>query len=122
MKKVIVLMVGMCILFFVTGCNTREEKVVTTQEQYQKIFDENNYVIIDVRNKHEYDTNHVKGAINIPYKEIDDDIDIAKDKILFVYCYSGTRSKIAYDALVKLGYTVYDLGAFDRITLDKTNA
>lgn len=120
MKKVVILIFGIFLLFSVTGCN-KEEKVITTQEQYKEIFNENNYVIIDVRNKHEYDTNHVVGAINIPYKEIEN-IDISKDKILFVYCYSGTRSKIAYDALVKLGYTVYDLGAFDRITLDKTNA
>ena len=81
---------------------------------------ENDYVIIDVRTKEEYEEEHIKDAINIPYEEIADKINTTKDKMIFVYCYSGGRSKIAYDSLVAMGYTVYDLGGIAKIDLPKT--
>ena len=42
-----------------------------------------------------------------------------KDTILFVYCKSGNRSKIAAEKLLELGYTVYDLGAYEDINLEE---
>lgn len=80
---------------------------------------EKEYVIVDVRTKEEYNESHIKDAINIPYDEIDENIEIDKDKVIFVYCKSGNRSGIAYNTLKSLGYTVYDLGAFNNIDLEK---
>ena len=53
--------------------------------------------------------------------ELDDEIDdkISKNKVIFVYCKSGNRSKIAFNTLKNLGYEVYDLGAFTEIDLPK---
>ena len=65
-----------------------------------------------------YDEGHIIDAINVPYDEIENDT-FDKDKIIFVYCRSGNRSKNAFDYLNSLGYTVYDLGAFDKIDLPK---
>ena len=109
MKKILILI--FCLIL--CGC-TKVEKL-----DLEKLMKENNYTIIDVRTKEEYDESHLVDAINIPYDEIDENIDIDKDNIILVYCRSGNRSSIAYDLLEDLGYKVYDLGAFSEIDLPK---
>ena len=111
MKKFfIVLFMGL----FLCGCSKVEEKSVET------LMKENEYIIVDVRTKEEYEELHVEDAINIPYDEIDEDTELDKDKLIFVYCRSGNRSGKAYDTLESLGYEVYDLGGIDSIDLPKT--
>lgn len=109
MKKIIILLIS---IFLLCSCGSEEK-------DYKTLMEENDYVIIDVRTKEEYDEGHVVDAINIPYDEINDTIEIDKDKLIFVYCKSGNRSSIAYNNLTNLGYEVYDLGAFKDIDLDK---
>lgn len=104
MKKIIILVLAIMLV----GCNNNN---------IEKIMRENEYVIIDVRTNDEYKSKHIKGAINIPYDELNNSLD--KDKVIFVYCKSGGRSSIAYTKLTNMGYTVYDLGAFDTIDLPK---
>ena len=108
MRKILFLLIG---LLGISGCSSELD--------YKKIMEENEYVVIDVRTKDEYDEGHVVNSLNIPYDEINENIDISKDKIIFVYCRSGNRSSKAYSTLVNLGYTVYDLGAFQNIDLEK---
>lgn len=108
--KRIFLIIGCLFLF---GCTNEKET------DYKKIMENNDYVIIDVRSNEEYNQQHVKGAINIPYTEINENISIDKDKVIFVYCKSGNRSGIAYSTLKDLGYEVYDLKAFSDISLPK---
>ena len=115
--KRIVLVLLMC--FCICGCGSVEENSVITNEQIEKIMLEEKYVIIDVRTKEEYDTGHIKDALNIPYDIIDENIEIEKDTIIFVYCRSGNRSSIAYNTLKTLGYEVYDLGGYANIDLPK---
>lgn len=65
-------------------------------------------VILDVREQEEYDDGHIKGAILIPYTEIETVAEKTipdKSKEILVYCRSGRRSKIASQSLVKIGYT-----------------
>lgn len=111
MKRVFLLICLSCIL---CGCNN-----ISKEEQIQELMNNNEYVVLDVRTKEEYDESHVVDSINIPYDEIDENIDIDKDKIVFVYCKSGKRSAIAYNSLEDLGYQVYDLGAFSELSLAK---
>ena len=112
MKKILIILI---LTLTLCGCNQKNE-----EKDIKTIMKENDHVIIDVRSNIEYNSNHIVDAINIPHTEISN-IDIDKDKIIFVYCMSGTRSKMAYDALVELGYTIYDLGAFEEIDLPKEN-
>lgn len=86
---------------------------------YKEIMDKEEYIIVDVRTEEEYVSGHIKDAVNIPYETIDKNVNLDKEKAIFVYCKSGTRSKIAYNTLKDLGYTVYDLGAYDTIELEK---
>ena len=76
--------------------------------------------IVDVQEQAVRDAEgHVKNSINIPYDEIDEKIDLDKEKTIMVYCKSGKRSNIAYNTLKDLGYDVIDLGAYDAVTLEK---
>jgi len=118
MKKFLIIFLMSIVL---CGCNNNVEtkKQYLNQTELNTIISENNYIIIDVRTKEEYDELHIKNAINIPYDKINENSEIDKNKIIFVYCKSGKRSKIAYETLVNLGYIVYDLQGIDDIALDK---
>ena len=107
MKKLLIVLVSA--LLIVTGCEKQ-------QSELDKIVNENNYVIVDVRTKEEYDTGHVKDAINIPVDTINDKVELDKNKTIIVYCRSGKRSATAKQKLIDLGYKVYDLGAYESIT------
>lgn len=109
MKRILIVLV-LCVAL--CGCGTDEKNV-----DIKKIMTENEYVIIDVRTSEEYKESHLKDSINIPYDKLDSSLE--KDKVIFVYCRSGARSKVAYDTLKNMGYTVYDLGAFESIDLPK---
>lgn len=115
MKKIIILAV--CLIL--CGCSDNKNSIKTKDKELQKILDKNEYVIVDVRSKMEYNGSHVVDAINIPHNEIDENVNLDKEKTILVYCMSGTRSAAAYDILVNLGYDVYDLGAFSEIDLPK---
>ena len=112
MKKLIII-IG---LFLLTACATVK---MSPKQAIDKMSEEENYIIVDVRTKEEYDSSHVVGSINIPYDTIDENTDLDKSKTIIVYCRRGKRSSIASEILKKLGYNVLDLGAFDSINLDK---
>lgn len=80
-----------------------------TPEEAKKIMDSGEeHIILDTREKDEFDEGHIPGAILIPYTEIESKAEETlpdKDKLIFVYCRSGRRSKIAAESLAKLGYT-----------------
>lgn len=63
--------------------------------------------IVDVRTPHEYSRGNIEGSINIPVNEIAEKIEKVipnKDKTIYVYCLSGSRSVVAVDTMQKLGY------------------
>ena len=80
-----------------------------TAEEAKKIMDSGEeHSVLDTREQNEYDEGHIPGAILIPYTEIENkaiEMIPDKDKLILVYCRSGRRSKIAAEALSKLGYT-----------------
>jgi len=118
MKKIFILIIS---CFIICGCTTasKDGNNNLTKNEIKNIMLTKDYKIIDVRTKEEYDSGHVEDAINIPYDELQDKINFNKDIILFVYCKSGNRSNIAYNTLNQLGYEVYDLGAYEKIELEK---
>ena len=64
-------------------------------------------VLLDVRTSEEYRGGHIPGSRNIPLQNIDKISSVAenKDTALFVYCYSGVRSRQAVGMLQRIGYT-----------------
>ena len=64
-------------------------------------------VLLDVREKDEYEEEHIPESVNIPLSNLEkiQDMHYAKDTPLFVYCHSGRRSGVAVMMLRGLGYT-----------------
>lgn len=79
------------------------------QDEAKRIMDEeSDYIIVDAREQSEYDEDHIKGAIVIPYTEIEQKAEEMlpdKEQLILVYCRSGRRSKIAAQSLANMGYT-----------------
>lgn len=101
------------------GCGAEKEIKQNPNTELKEILLEDNYIIVDVRTKEEYDEGHLKDALNIPFDEIREETELDKNKTILVYCKTGNRSGMAEDTLTELGYEVYDLGAFDNINLPK---
>jgi rhodanese-related sulfurtransferase/glyoxylase-like metal-dependent hydrolase (beta-lactamase superfamily II) len=79
-------------------------------------------MIIDVRKKSEFDSEHLIGAVNIPLNEINAHLaEIPKNKSFIIHCAGGYRSMIAASILKSRGWNNFaDVrGGFSEIS--KTN-
>ena len=99
-------------LLCTSACATDEESrgyLQITQKEAKEIMDSGvEYILIDARTEQEFAEGHIEGAILIPEYEIEQrapSILPDKDALILVYCRSGRRSKIASEALSRLGYT-----------------
>lgn len=114
MKKIIIVL----IVLLVVGCGEKSpEKAlvevlpITQSEVNNMITSKDNFTLVDVRTKVEFDSGHIKGAINIPLNEIESTSMLNKESKIVVYCQSGARSAEAAQKLVSNGYLyVYDMG------------
>ena len=63
--------------------------------------------LLDVREPSEYAEGFIAGAVNVPIREVAQNLAIlpAFDEPIVVYCASGFRAAIAEEALATLGYT-----------------
>lgn len=119
MKKLLLISVALLIILFAACGNNNTKKDAERGEDamYEQISPEDakrimdsgeEYILLDVREQNEYDEGHIKGAVLIPYTEIEDRAEselLNKNEQILVYCRSGRRSKIAAESLVRLGYT-----------------
>jgi phage shock protein E len=75
----------------------------------------NGAIILDVRSKAEFESGHIKGAINIPVDQLSNNLNNLKDKNkpIITCCASGMRSASAKTILRSKGYTeVYNGGGW----------
>ena len=82
-------------------------KDISIDESKKLINDEEVTLILDVRNEDEFAEGHLKNAIQIPVKELKEnlsDIEKFKDELVLVYCRSGKRSAEAVDILKENGF------------------
>ena len=74
-------------------------------------------LIVDVRSLEEVKTGIIQDAIHIEWTQIDEEInniDITKDKPIYLYCRSGNRSGKAAVMLERIGFTnVINAGGID---------
>lgn len=62
-------------------------------------------VLIDVREADEFDEGHIPGAVNIPIRELGENLDaIPTDQPVWIYCLSGWRAGLANSSLRLMGY------------------
>ena len=118
MEKIFYLILIFTICLLTVGCgnnntSTTNNNVVEsiTASEVKEILDnkDEKYILIDVREESEYNEGHIPGAVNIPLGNINS-IKYDKDKIIIVYCRSGSRSRDAANKLNNIGYTVKDMG------------
>lgn len=84
-------------------------------------------VLIDVRIPEEYQEGHIPGSINIPLQQMEQAETVVKDKNkkLYVYCRSGSRSRQAAGILKEMGhgFDAYNFTGgfrfFDAVTNDR---
>lgn len=79
---------------------------ISPQEAKERMDNEKDVIILDVRTREEYDSGHIKNAVCLPNEDILSEPDILPDKgqQILVYCRSGNRSKQAAQKLVDMGY------------------
>ncbi|MEN8077389.1 rhodanese-like domain-containing protein [Clostridioides difficile] len=122
MKKFLILVATTATLssLLLYGCsnNTSNDNInvkkISSEEAKSIIDSSNDEIIVDVREKNEYEEGHIKDSILIPLDTLENTIeDIIKDKDsqILVYCRSGRRSAEASKIIKSLGYTnIYDFG------------
>ncbi|OZU89988.1 rhodanese-like domain-containing protein [Virgibacillus indicus] len=76
---------------------------VLTEDQFREGY--RKAQLIDVREPQEFDKGHILGARNIPVTQMKQRlIEMRKDKPVYLYCQSGSRSARAAQLLHKKGY------------------
>lgn len=82
---------------------------ISQQEWWEKVQQDSNAVILDVRTADEWNRGIIPGAINIDiYKGqgfIDEVEQLDKSKTYYVYCAAGARSGQACAVMQQLGFT-----------------
>lgn len=88
-----------------------------SQEKAKEMMDTiKDCIILDVRTKEEFEMGHIKGAVNFPNEDIDEDFSTIEDldACILVYCRSGHRSLNASAKLGLIGYkNIYEFGGIN---------
>jgi phage shock protein E len=116
MKSHVAIVTSLFVLYvFVLAAQSAEITKDSLQTVRSKIA-EKKAVLVDVREKSEWDKGHVEGAIFLPLSALQEKVDPAvlskvlpKDKIIYTHCVVGKRSLTAGNILEKLGYEVRPL-------------
>ena len=72
-----------------------------------RLMNNDDVVVLDVRENNEYSTGHIRNAIHIPMASLNkriNELEKYKNKAILAYCRSGSRSNQACRSLSKLGF------------------
>ena len=85
---------------------SRNYTSLDTEEAKTMLEDNQDVVLIDVRNRDEYNSEHLRGAKNMPLDQLDKKHGkLPRDKDIVVYCHNGGRSVRAIRKLEVAGFT-----------------
>ncbi|MXO32260.1 thioredoxin domain-containing protein [Apibacter sp. B2912] len=108
MKKII-LTINLLFGWYISA---QVNSVLEPKDFLQKLKNSNS-ILIDVRTPEEFETGHIKNAIDLDYRNASFSDKIRKldtSKTYMIYCRSGKRSASTVDSLKNLGFThLYDL-------------
>ena len=114
-KRFVIQMTVACLLLSLSQAaeHTKDSlKVVQENVEAKKA------VLVDVREKSEWNAGHIQGAVFLPLSELNAGIDekqlvkrLPKGKIIYTHCVVGKRSLAAAKILEKLGYELRPLKA-----------
>ncbi len=98
---------------------TQDEPVVITPQNAYQLWKEKHQevVILDVRTPSEYQSGHIRGAMNLDYyANFETEMQkLPRDKIYLLHCASGRRSGEATTLMRKKGYKAYNMGGFNAV-------
>ena len=113
MKKILLLIIGIMLVFTMSACGETEYTNISNEELRELLEERDNYQFIDVRTTTEYYEGHIGGFIIIDYYMIDKDHSLLdrldKDIPVVIMCNSGNRSVSASEIFVEEGFEVYNL-------------
>ena len=85
---------------------TKSIALLTARELHQKIENNNELFILDVRSQDEWETGHIKSANHIYIGKLKKHLDeVPKEKTIVSLCGNGTRASLAASLLRKEGFT-----------------
>lgn len=83
-------------------------EICTADELKEMIDNEEDFLLLDVRNEDEHDYVRIEGCMLVPLHELETSVDKLQDykgKEIVVYCHSGMRSAMAQQFLEGQGFT-----------------
>jgi len=89
-----------------------------TSADFEKVFDKDSTIVIDIRKPGEYTAEHVEEALNIPLDYLNENLaEFPKDKNFIIHCGSGYRSMTAATMLKSRGWENFRevAGGYDAI-------
>lgn len=82
-------------------------------DQYESLLEEKDFWNLDVREKYEFDTGYIKGALLVPSTRFEEEFEklkISKNSKIGLYCRTGSRSAFIAEKLKDKGYkNIYNL-------------
>ena len=83
----------------------RDPKIASNEEVEEKMMDDADIVLLDVREPEEFALNHIPGAINIPLGDVENRAsELNKEKDMYIICRTGNRSDMAARILSTLAF------------------
>ena len=110
MKKILLLVFGIIFLGFSSFSQVIEN---VDAIKFKQLVESGNGIVLDVRTPEEFSRGHIANAtsINIADREFATKVNLMKkDKPIYVYCLSGSRSAYAVKQMSRMGFTkLYNL-------------
>lgn len=97
------------------GVKAQQDNAITVLEAsvFKDSITNNKVQLIDVRTSDEFKSGHIKGAKNIDFFSanfISEFSKLDKEKPVYIYCRSGSRSRQSANKLIAMGFKeIYDL-------------
>lgn len=103
------------LILYNTAKNREEKSLFISCEDTKDLINNKNAQFIDVRTPGEFMSSQLPNAVNIPLQELESKAESSIDRTrpIIVFCRSGSRSEMAKQMLMALGYTeVYNMGSY----------
>lgn len=104
----------MAAFLFCISCNSQNNVVIISPQEYATAIDsDTSAIVLDVRQKAEYEKGHLQNAIQLNFldkAEFEKGLQsLDKTKTYYIYCRSGRRSNQAAIRMQEKGFKVFDM-------------